>query len=69
MLMMTNTFAEAGCCALCQYWYGEAVESYCSQSGSVIYDGSVDDGCQYHKKWTFADECCTAFVLDVVYRR
>ncbi len=69
MMIITSIHFPRGCCAICKYWYGEAVEKIDRTSGTVIYNSEIDDACQFHKKWTFSHEYCHSFILDGVYGR
>lgn len=69
MICLTNSHYEGKCCAICKYWYGEAVEHYNPKNGSMLYNGDVMDDCERHNRKTLARDCCESFVTEYVYSR
>lgn len=67
MLVMTNSFHDGRCCALCKYWCGEAVVQYDFAVGDTVYDDSIKDECEYHNKETLANALCDKFQTEYIY--
>lgn len=57
------------CCAICRYWYGEAVINYHPETGMMIFDDRLEDFCELHQKEFGAGEKCDSFVLEYLYSK
>ena len=69
MQIMTNSFQGGRCCALCQYWCGEAVEQYDFSTGDTVYEDSIKDICECHNIETSSHSLCDDFQTEYIYSR
>lgn len=69
MLTLTNSYHEGKCCAICRYWYGDAVAQYDSKTGSVVYESETEEMCEHHGNITKANDLCEHFQTEYIYSR
>lgn len=67
MFTITNSKYYGKCCAICQYWCGEAMLSFNFETGAAVYESNIISECEYHQNETRADELCEAFKTEYIY--